>query len=293
MLTRARNPRSCGQFASNRSCGLDRGYRARNAALSCRVPCSMLKRRVVRSTVTALLATALAGCELVMGDLPPKQTQELQTPDAAGWGSAGAGSLSGPIDAGVSSAQAGGAAEMRSDAAVRNDKPRDAGVDSAVVVVDAMIGPVAACDAGPGRVFYRDRDEDGFGDPAAAMNRCAAAEGWSENNKDCNDEEADVHPGQTAYFGFGYRTAANSTGSSFDYNCDGSESAAPDQELGPTICQGALLNLICGRSGFAPNAERANLPGINAYCGSNIIASCDALLCQPHQTTAEAHYTCN
>lgn len=167
--------------------------------------------------------------------------------------------------------------------------------DGAMMTVDAQPPDAAAarCDGGPGMLLYQDRDHDGFGDPMTSALRCEAGPGWSDNNKDCNDEEAEVHPGQTNFYGSGYRSDSNITRTSFDYNCDGSESAAPDQELGPETCQGVLLMLICGHSGFAPNLERAGIPGINAYCGSNIIASCDALLCQPHQMTGEVHYACN
>ncbi|MCP4916168.1 MAG: hypothetical protein GY913_04530 [Proteobacteria bacterium] len=48
-----------------------------------------------------------------------------------------------------------------------------------------------------GSTFYRDDDNDGFGDAAATTLACAASEGWVADATDCDDTETAVNPGQT------------------------------------------------------------------------------------------------
>ena len=43
--------------------------------------------------------------------------------------------------------------------------------------------------------FYRDRDGDGFGDPAEAVRGCTLLVGYVNNNLDCDDEDAHINPG--------------------------------------------------------------------------------------------------
>jgi hypothetical protein len=72
------------------------------------------------------------------------------------------------------------------------------------------------------QIFYQDADVDGYGNkagtiPGTAVAGCAGAPpaGFVADNTDCDDKDANVHPGQTAYFG----TVSKGTGT-FDYNCD-------------------------------------------------------------------------
>ncbi len=69
--------------------------------------------------------------------------------------------------------------------------------------------------------FYRDSDLDGYGDNTGAMGTtkvgCAdtVPAGFVANNTDCDDNNVNVHPGQTAYF------AVPRSNGTFDYDCDG------------------------------------------------------------------------
>ena len=45
--------------------------------------------------------------------------------------------------------------------------------------------------------FYQDLDLDGYGDPAAPVQKCFPGDGWSENSMDCDDTSAAVNPGAT------------------------------------------------------------------------------------------------
>jgi hypothetical protein len=48
-------------------------------------------------------------------------------------------------------------------------------------------------------VWYRDADEDGYGDPAGATLLCTATSGYVADDTDCDDTEADIHPGATEH----------------------------------------------------------------------------------------------
>ncbi len=67
------------------------------------------------------------------------------------------------------------------------------------------------------RTFYRDRDGDGFGDPAETIRGCRLPKGYVENGEDCYDANPRAHPGQTDSF------AVDRGDGSFDYDCDGKE----------------------------------------------------------------------
>ncbi|MFN7144874.1 MAG: putative metal-binding motif-containing protein, partial [Myxococcota bacterium] len=46
-----------------------------------------------------------------------------------------------------------------------------------------------------GSYLYRDADGDGFGDPAATLDGCAARAGYVSNESDCDDADAAAYPG--------------------------------------------------------------------------------------------------
>jgi hypothetical protein len=89
--------------------------------------------------------------------------------------------------------------------------------------------PGVTCGAGVAcQVYYQDADGDGFGNKSGVVGGtsvtakagCAGAAppGYVADNTDCDDGDANVHPGQTAYFG-----AASIGIGTFDYNCDGAQ----------------------------------------------------------------------
>ena len=48
-------------------------------------------------------------------------------------------------------------------------------------------------------VFYRDRDEDGYGDPDVYVEQCPAPSGYVADNTDCDDGDGGIHPDATEY----------------------------------------------------------------------------------------------
>lgn len=99
--------------------------------------------------------------------------------------------------------------------------------------------------------WYRDADGDGFGDSSAADSACDAAQGYVEDNSDCDDQDTDAFPDQDQWLG--RQTTGNQD---FDFNCDGLEEQqypdAIDCALAPPSCKGeGWLGSVpaCGEEG--------------------------------------------
>jgi hypothetical protein len=62
----------------------------------------------------------------------------------------------------------------------------------------------------PGQnLYFRDNDQDGYGDPGSPLEASSQPSGFVSDNTDCNDLDDDIHPGSTEIF------------NSMDDNCDG------------------------------------------------------------------------
>lgn len=77
--------------------------------------------------------------------------------------------------------------------------------------------------SGDDKCMYIDNDKDGYGDSNSECkgipaNNLAQFPNYVENNRDCYDGNANVHPGQTQFF-----TDPRGDGGTlqYDYNCDG------------------------------------------------------------------------
>lgn len=100
--------------------------------------------------------------------------------------------------------------------------------------------------------FYEDQDGDGFGATSTATTACTSpGAGWVTQDGDCNDDDADVHPGQTQFFAQGY-TVPGTTEVSFDYDCDGHET-----EASPVVPKSPAA-LVCGWVFNPPHCDGPN-----------------------------------
>jgi hypothetical protein len=143
--------------------------------------------------------------------------------------------------------------------------------------------------------YYRDRDKDGFGTTAERVLACVAPSDdgeWSTRPGDCRDDLPNVKPFQAAtpdppkYSGVGYADPVRPQGISFDFDCDGSETADPTNMYGAAPPCGAL-STNCGQIGYLTANPGRNGVGLNAYCGSTVLQICvsQGLNCNP--TTAQ------
>ncbi len=92
-------------------------------------------------------------------------------------------------------------------------------------VDDNCNGPVddAATDASS---FYVDADADTVGNSGVSVTACAAPAGYVADDGDCDDANADIHPGATE----------DDCSDPIDYNCDGSSGFADADEDGWPAC---------------------------------------------------------
>ncbi len=86
-------------------------------------------------------------------------------------------------------------------------------IDRARKTVDRSSGNTKRCTTK--HVFFRDQDQDGFGDSKKSVRACGAPRGFVSNSKDCYDQNRRARPGQRDYY------AVHRGDGSFDYDCDG------------------------------------------------------------------------
>lgn len=122
--------------------------------------------------------------------------------------------------------------------------------------------------------YYADGDNDGYGGTTTIVGCTPPSAGrWVTQGGDCDDSNAQVHPGVTTFFTVGY-TPPGATQTSFDYNCDGVETESGTSAK--ANCSGAgLLNCSAGDGYIQASPVRAGV-GVDAYCGSDQEVKCSA-----------------
>ena len=120
--------------------------------------------------------------------------------------------------------------------------------------------------------WYRDADEDGFGDPALSARASTPPRGYVANALDCYDRNAAAKPGQKAYF------ADHRGDGRFDYDCDGKVEAAHRESSGG--CQSITRFTIPIRC-WAEAGWQGQAPDCGAF--GRWLAECDKGLfsCEP------------
>lgn len=136
-------------------------------------------------------------------------------------------------------------------------------------------------------VCYPDADRDGYPTRQGARMDCRCPAGTRTERPDglwdCHDSPAggaDVHPGQTAYFGTGYPVpCAGGSGTcvSYDYDCNGSPEGR--WRAGTGTC--GALSLGCRSEGYA---------GAAPPCGQSkryVVCEPGLLSCQPRESSLQ------
>ena len=108
------------------------------------------------------------------------------------------------------------------------------------------------------RMYYRDADLDGYGDPNVALSACSQPNGFVTNNADCYDGNADARPGQAYYF------ASPRGDGSYDYNCDNIEQKRYE---GYSYCTEAGLNCDVVGTGYWSSNGTGAPPTGGPNCG--------------------------
>jgi hypothetical protein len=211
----------------------------------------------------------------VLGELPPEQS--LGVSDG---GLTDRGQADGPV---APEASADSGPERDAFDAPQNDAGFDAPDDATDVDPDPCSTPVP---------WYIDSDRDGMGHETTQVIACPKPPGgpWVRRFGDCDDGDARVFQGQTAYFG------TPSPRGSYDFDCSGTEEPNPGQARVEGC--GLLSLMLCdATSGYAAGTRSG--PGVNAFCGSTTLVQCKEILLQflvcgvSAQTIADEPFRCN
>lgn len=255
----------------------------------------------------------LPACTLVVGERPTREDAASDEPDADATTEEDAATEQDAAlerDAGFDggTTEDGGAtldATSASDAAPSDAALADAASDAGATSMDsgaidgamdddamADAGPAPDCGTSAGSLWYPDGDEDGYGRSAEAVQSCSkpASGTWASRGGDCKDNDRNVHPEQTIYFGTPYRAANGSD--SYDYDCSGSEEGNPSRLALPAGCDGILDVLNCRGMGYLREARTG--AGVNPVCGSTRVGTCTAMLlsCTTAMETGKPAYEC-
>ncbi len=91
--------------------------------------------------------------------------------------------------------------------------------------------------------WYRDADDDGYGDPESSIDACETPEGYVDNDLDCDDENAQVGPESTELC------------DSVDNDCDG---LVDEWSADNTQCDGCRMTAL-GESVYHVCADQKHL----------------------------------
>jgi hypothetical protein len=111
------------------------------------------------------------------------------------------------------------------------------------------------------KAFFLDSDKDTFGDPVALKLACTAPAGHVEDNTDCDDQNSEVHPGQTKFF-----TKPTRDQGGFDYNCDQKDER---EYPGTEYCILDTLSGNCDGAGWIALVPPCGQQGIFMLCVKN------------------------
>ncbi|MBM4389589.1 MAG: hypothetical protein FJ090_00595 [Deltaproteobacteria bacterium] len=77
------------------------------------------------------------------------------------------------------------------------------------------------------RTWYRDADDDGYGETSATLDACDEPSGYANRYGDCDDADSDFHPG----------ASESDCSDPNDYNCDGSSGFDDNDSDGYAACE--------------------------------------------------------
>ena len=99
-------------------------------------------------------------------------------------------------------------------------------------------------DEGVQSTFYRDADEDGYGNPSVSLKACSAPAGYVRNGNDCDDTKSTIHPG------------AVDICDGLDNNCDG---VIDENKLTATVSPSGTVKVCSGTAVLLSANTEANI----------------------------------
>jgi hypothetical protein len=137
-------------------------------------------------------------------------------------------------------------------------------------------------------VYYLDADDDTWGGATTACSPGSTGT-WVTRGGDCDDENADVHPGQQDFSSEAYLPSDGGE-ASFDYNCSGDEEMQGMNRTSTATCASAAAGNGCDGTGYLPAEPARSGDGVDPYCGSTLYLTCQRVqgVCTGSEGTAAA-----
>lgn len=127
-----------------------------------------------------------------------------------------------------------------------------------------------------GTTYYQDFDGDGYGDSGTSVTACSQPEGYVSDNTDCNDDDANIHPGATETCNGLDDNCNESTDEGLPtdtYYLDYDEDGYGDPEVSTDSCS-APAGYVLNSQDYDDSDPGIN-PSADEICGNEIDDNCN------------------
>ena len=110
-------------------------------------------------------------------------------------------------------------------------------------------------DEGVTTTFYRDNDNDGYGNPVSSTQTCSVPLGYTTNNNDCNDNSVSVNPGTSELCDSVDNNCNGVADEGFSIGASCSSGVGVCLSSGVSVCSSNNLNTVCNAVPKSPTTE--------------------------------------